>query len=538
MDTPGHADFGGEVERVLKMADGALLLVDAAEGVLPQTKFVLRKAFMHGLRPIVVINKIDRPDARPLDTLDQVFDLFVSLGASESQLDFPYLFAAGRLGFARRDLSEDSRDLRPLFETILSHVPPPPSDVHSPLRIQVANIDYNDYVGRIAIGRIFQGVIRRGETYEMIGQDGSRRREKVTRLEVFEGLERVETDEAAAGEIIALSGFEEVHIGDTLCAGESAEPLPPIPIDEPTLSMMFLANDSPFSGREGRFVTGRQLWERLQREALRNVAMRVEKTESPNRFKVSGRGLLHLGVLIETMRREGYELQVGKPHVISRQIEGKLCEPFETISIDVPETFLGRTMELLGSRKCSLERMSQHAGHCHLEFVGPSRGLIGLRNRLLTATRGEAVMHHSFLEYREYAGDLPGRVNGVMVASESGRVTAYALLQLEDRGDFFVVPGEEVYEGQIVGEHCKDNDIAVNVARTKHLTNIRSSTKEHTEVVKAPRNMPLEEAMEYIEEDELVEVSPKAVRLRKKLLKERDRIREARNREKASAPAG
>ena len=533
IDTPGHSDFGGEVERVLKMADGVLLLVDAAEGVLPQTKFVLRKAFLHGLRPIVVVNKIDRGDARPHEVLNQIFDLFVELGASNEQLAFPHVFAAGRLGFAKRELEDESSDLRPLFETILTHVPAPVGDPLAPLRIQVANLDYNDYVGRIAIGRIYQGSIRVGATYTAIAQHGARRQEKVIRLEVFEGLQRKEVREAQAGEIVALSGFAEAHIGDTLCEGEEAEPLAPIPIDEPTLSMLFLSNNSPFSGREGKYVTSRQLKDRLDREALRNVAMRFEDTGEPDKFVVAGRGLLHLGVLIENMRREGFELQIGKPHVITKEVEGKLHEPYETVMVDVPEQFMGKVIELLGNRRCIMEHMSQHAGHCHLEFSGPSRGLIGLRNRLLTATKGEAVLHHSFLEYRESAGDLPERINGALVASDSGRVTGYALLNLQDRGEFFVEPGDEVYEGQLAGEHCKDKDIAVNVCKEKHLTNVRSANKEQTDKLKARRPFSLEEALEYIEEDELVEATPKSIRLRKKLLYERERIRDGR--EKASA---
>jgi GTP-binding protein len=531
IDTPGHADFGGEVERVLSMADGCLLLVDAAEGVLPQTKFVLRKAFLHRLRPIVVINKIDRADARPHEVLNQVFDLFVELGASNAQLDFPHLFAAGRLGFAKRELEEESRDLRPLFETILRHVPPPSGDSAKPLRLQVANLEYNDYVGRIAVGRISEGTIRAGASCTAIGQDGSRRTERVVTLEVFESVARQAVETAGAGEIVALSGFSEVHIGDTLCSEPEAQPLPPLPIDEPTLRMVFHANNSPFSGRDGRYVTSTQLKARLQRETLRNVALKVQETEEPDKFVVSGRGLLHLGILVETMRREGFEVQIAKPQVITKPADGKVHEPYETVTVDVPEEFLGKVMELLGARYCQLEHMSQHAGHCHLEFIGPSRGLIGLRNRLLTATRGEAVLHHSFREYREAAGELPRRANGVQVASDSGRVTAYALLNLQDRGEFFVAPGEEVYEGQVVGEHCRDKDIAVNVCKAKHLTNVRTSTKEQTEKLKARRDMSLEEALEYLEEDELAEATPKAVRLRKMLLKERERIRQQREKQ-------
>lgn len=525
IDTPGHSDFGGEVERVLKMADGAILLVDAAEGVLPQTKFVLRKAFMHGLRPIVVVNKIDRPDARPHEVLDQVFDLFVELGATNEQLAFPHLFAAGRLGFAKKELEDDSKDLRPLFETILGHVPPPPGDATAPLKIQISNLDYNDFVGRIAIGRIFQGTIRQGQTYFCIAQDGKRRSEKVIKLEVFEGLQRREVQDAGTGEIIALSGFEEIFIGDTLVEGESAEPLPPVPIDEPTLSMMFLANNSPFCGREGKYVTSRQLKDRLDRERLKNVAMRIEPMPEPDKFMVFGRGLLHLGVLIETMRREGFEVQIGKPHVITKEVDGVLHEPFESVIVDVPEDYMGKVIELLGYRRCVMEHMTQHAGHSHLEFSGPSRGLIGLRNKLLTATKGEAVLHHSFLEFRPWAGELPARSNAVQVASDSGRVTAYALLNLQDRGEFFVEPGDEVYEGQVVGDLGKDKDIAVNVCKEKHLTNIRAASKDATVKLKAKITFSLEEALEYIEEDELVESTPTSIRIRKKQLKERDRLK-------------
>jgi len=535
IDTPGHADFGGEVERVLKMADGVVLLVDAAEGVLPQTKFVLRKAFLHGLRPIVVVNKIDRTDARPDEVLNQVFDLFVELGASHEQLDFPHLVASGRAGFAKRDLKDESKDLKPLFEVILSHVPPPPGDADAPLRMQVANLDYNDYVGRIAIGRIFQGTIKVGETYTAIQQNGQRRQEKIVKLEVFEGLQRREVKQASAGEIVALSGFEEIYIGDTLCAEENAEPLAPVPIDEPTLSMVFQVNNSPFAGQDGKYVTSRQLKDRLEREKLRNVAMRIEDTGEPDKFQIAGRGLLHLGVLIETMRREGYEVQISKPHVINKEIDGVMHEPFEAVVVDVPEAFMGKVMELLGSRYCQMAHMSQHLGHCHLEFVGPSRGLIGVRNRLLTATKGEAVLHHSFLEYRPVAGDLPTRINGVQVASDPGRVTTYALENLQDRGEFFVEPGEQVYEGQVVGEIGKDRDIAVNVTKEKHLTNIRAASKDATVKLKVKINFSLEEALEYIEEDELVEITPKFIRIRKKQLKEKDRLKSLRAKAEVTA---
>ena len=530
IDTPGHSDFGGEVERVLSMADGVCLLVDAAEGVLPQTKFVLRKAFSHGLKPIVVINKIDRADARPHEVLNQVFDLFVELGATDEQLNFPHVFSIGRQGLAKREMEDEAKDLRPLFELIMSHVPLPAGDETAPLKVQVANIDYNDYVGRIAIGRIDQGSIRAGQTYTMISQDGRRRTERVTKLEIYEGLARKEVQSADCGEIVALSGFEEVHIGDTLAEGENPDPLPPVPIDEPTLTMMFMSNNSPFSGQEGKFVTSRQVRDRLEKEALRNVAMKLEQTAAPDVFKVAGRGLLHLGVLIENMRREGYELQISKPHVILKEQDGRTLEPIEAIAVDVPENFMGKVIELLGTRRCIMENMTQHQGHCHLEFKGPSRGLIGLRNKLLTASRGEAVLHHAFLEYGDYRGPIGGRSTGVTVASESGQVTAFALVNLQDRGEFFVGPGELVYEGQVVGEHCKDTDIAVNVAKAKHLTNMRNANKENVDCLKAKRVFSLEEALEYVEDDELVEATPKSIRLRKRVLLEKMRLKDERER--------
>jgi GTP-binding protein len=528
IDTPGHSDFGGEVERVLSMADGVCLLVDAAEGVLPQTKFVLRKAFGYKLRPIVVVNKIDRQDARPHEVLNQIFDLFVECGASNEQLDFPHVFAIGRQGLAKRELEDEATDLRPLFDLIVSYVPEPKGDPDAPLRVQVANIDYNDYVGRIAIGRIVDGTIKVGESYAMISQDGKSRRERITKLQVYQGLGRREVESATAGEIIAYSGFEEVYIGDTLAGGENPEPLKAMPIDEPTLSMMFIANNSPFSGQDGKYVTSRQLRDRLMRESLRNVAMKIEQTDVPDVFKVSGRGLLHLGVLIENMRREGYELQISKPQVIMKEVDGKLLEPLESISVDVPELHVGKVIELLGTRRCVMENMTQHLGQSHLNFKGPSRGLIGLRNKLLTATKGEAVLHHGFAEYGEHRGPIGMRQNGVMVASESGAVTTFALQNLQDRGEFFVEPTEPVYEGQLIGEHCKDNDIAVNVAKTKHLTNIRSANKEATETLKSKRRFSLEEALEYIEDDELVEATPKSIRLRKRVLQEKLRLKEER----------
>jgi GTP-binding protein len=541
IDTPGHADFGGEVERVLRMADGALLLVDSAEGVLPQTKFVLRKAFLHGLRPIVVLNKIDRPDARPDEVLNQVFDLFVSLGATAEQLDFPFLYAAGRDGRAHRQLNDDNRDFKPLFETIVAHVPPPRGDRNKPLKMQTANIDYDDFVGRIAVGRIMQGVLRRGAVYTLIGQDGSRRTERVVAVRVFEGLRRVDVETAEAGDIVLLSGFEEVRIGDTICEDENDTSLSPVPIDEPTITLRFHANNSPFSGREGRYVTSRQLKDRLDRESRRNVALRIapvrEEGFGADAYDVAGRGLLHLSVLIENMRREGFELQIGKPHVIFHRENDQLLEPFETAHVDVPEEFLGKTMELFGARRFTAVLVEAHGGRRRVEFRGPSRGLIGLRNRLMTATRGEAVLHHAFCEFAPFAGPLPERVNGSLLAVETGKATAYALMNLQDRGSFFVEPSEEIYEGQVVGVHCKENDLTVNVAKAKHLTNIRNSNKEQTEKLNSKLVLTLEEALEFIAEDELVEAAPKSIRMRKKMLSEKDRTRLARSNAKVENKA-
>lgn len=532
IDTPGHADFGGEVERVLMAAEGALLLVDAAEGVLPQTKFVLRKAFACGLHPLVVINKIDRPDARPYEVLNQVFDLFAELGASDRQLDFPHLFACGRAGYARRELTDESGDLRPLLEAILRYVPPPAGDPDAPLKVQIVNLDYNDYVGRIAVGRIYEGTLHRGQNYTWISRDGDRLPRRITTVRIYRGLSQVEVDEAPVGEIVLLSGHDKVNIGDTISGEEDGEPLPPTAIDEPTLTLRLCPNDSPFSGREGKFVTGRQLRERLEREALRNVALSVEplreKGVAGEAFDVSGRGLLHLSVLIETMRREGYEMLVGKPHVVLRRENGRLREPFETAYVEAPEEFMGKVLELFGSRKFVAADVQQHQGRCRIELRGPSRGLIGLRNRLLNATRGEAMFHHAFCEYAPHAGPLSDRLGSVLIAHETGKATAYSLFNLQDRGSFFVAPMEPVYEGQIVGVHGKDKDIVVNIAKAKHLDNIRSSTKERTDKLNAAVPLTLEEALEFVAEDEWVEVTPRAVRLRKKILSAAERSRSVR----------
>lgn len=530
IDTPGHADFGGEVERVLKMADGALLLVDAAEGPLPQTRFVLRKAFECGLRPIVVINKIDRPDARPMEVLNHVFDLFVELDADDATLDFPTIYASGRQGIATTDLAVAAEDLQPLFRTILQHVPAVEVEVEVPLQMLVVTLDYSDYVGRIGIGRVFAGKIRKGQRIALLKHDGRRIDDTVAQLFTFDRLGRVETDEVSAGDICAVVGLEDVDIGDTIADLDNAVALPPITVDEPTLDMVFRINDSPFVGQDGTYVTSRQLRDRLMKELESNVALRVVPSqEKRDEFHVSGRGLLHLSILIENMRREGFELAVGKPRVIYREVDGKSLEPIEYLVIDVPSNAVGPVMELVGNRRAECLKMDSRGESTHLEFTIPARGLIGLRTRLLNATSGTAIMHHNFYDYQPNRGAIPARVNGVLISTETGRSTAYALENLQERGVLFVGASETVYEGQVVGEHCRDNDLPVNVCREKKLTNVRSATAEKSIILKPPRQLTLEQALEYIEEDELVEVTPRAIRLRKVFLKEADRRRVARH---------
>jgi len=529
IDTPGHADFGGEVERVLKMADGALLLVDAAEGPLPQTRFVLRKAFECGLRPIVIINKIDRPDARPTEVLNAVFDLFVELDADDATLDFPTIYASGRQGIATTDLSIPATDIRPLFDAIMNHVPPPKDDDSGPLQMLVVTLDYSDYVGRIAIGRVFAGKIRKGQKIALIKDKGERIDDTITQLYNFDRLGRVETDEVRAGDICAVVGLENVDIGDTIADFENPVALPPIRVDEPTLDMLFRINDSPFVGQDGSYVTSRQLRDRLMKELQSNVALRVRPSEDrKDEFFVSGRGLLHLSILLENMRREGFELSVGKPRVITKQVDGKVMEPVEYLVIEAPPASIGAVMEAVGNRRGECLKMDGRGDTTHVEFTIPARGLIGLRTRLMNATSGQAIMHHNFYDYQPIRGNIPGRANGVMVSTEMGRTTAHALENLQERGALFVGAGEQVYEGQVVGEHCRDNDLPVNVCREKKLTNVRSATSEKTIILKPPRQMTLELALEYIEEDELVEVTPAAIRLRKMLLKEADRKKYAR----------
>ncbi|RIK66192.1 MAG: translational GTPase TypA [Planctomycetota bacterium] len=533
IDTPGHADFGGEVERVLKMADGVLLVVDAFEGPMPQTRFVLKKAFEYHLRPILVINKIDRPDARPKDVLDETHELFLDLGANEECLDWPVIYSSAKMGFARRHLIDTNNDIEPLFEEIIRSVPAPSGEVEKPVQMLVASLDYSEYVGKIGVGRIFNGVLRSGQEIMLISRDGHRCQEKVDTIYTYEGLGRKKTDAAEAGDIIAVTGLPDVGIGDTITCPEDPHPLPIIPVDEPTLTMVFSVNTSPFAGRDGEFLTTRHIRDRLMKELQSNVALRVEDMPQKDSFRVSGRGLLHLGVLIETMRREGYELMVGKPKVIYREIGGKKCEPIEYLVVDVPTSMSGAVIELAGGRRGEMLKMDTKETICHLEFTIPARGLIGLRTRMLNATRGEAIMHHSFYEYEHLRGSIPTRHAGVMVAIESGRVTAYALENLADRGVMFVRPGDEVYKGQVVGEHCKDDDIDVNVCREKKLTNIRAASADKTVVLKPARDLSLEAMLEYIEDDEWVEVTPKICRMRKRLLDPIERKRAVRAEAKA-----
>jgi GTP-binding protein len=528
IDTPGHADFGGEVERVLMMADGALLLVDAFEGPMPQTRFVLRKAFEVGLRPIVVINKIDRPEARPAEVLDEVLDLFIELHAGDDALDFPTIYASGAQGYASLDPAKRPSDVYTLFEAILAHVPPPQGDCTAPAQMLITTLDYNDYVGRIAIGRVHAGTLRAGSPVTVIHRDGTQSKEQIGELSVFDGLGRQRVDSVEAGDICAIVGLDSVDIGNTVADFERPTPLPLIRIDEPTLHMTFRINDSPFCGRVGKYMTSRHLRDRLEREIQLNVALRVEPGQTPDEFMVSGRGLLHLSVLIENMRREGYELAVGKPKVIYRELNGKKTEPIELCYVDVPNQHVGAVMEMMGGRRGICTNMESRGESSHLEFTIPARGLIGLRNRLLTATNGTAITHHSFYEYEYLRGSIPGRSNGVLISMETGQVTAYALEGLSDRGVMFVSPGDQVYKGQIVGEHNRDNDLEVNACRAKKMTNIRAAGADKTVVLKAPRELTLEIALEFIEDDELLEVTPDAIRLRKRLLSEQDRRRAAR----------
>ncbi|TVR84835.1 MAG: translational GTPase TypA [Rhodospirillales bacterium] len=530
VDTPGHADFGGEVERVLSMVDSVLLLVDAVDGPMPQTTFVTRKALAHGLRPIVVVNKVDRPSARPDWVVDQTFDLFDRLGASPEQLDFPIIYASALHGWASREAGARDGGMIPLLEAIAEHVPPPAVDPDAPLQLQVSALDYSSYLGVIGIGRIRRGRLPRGATVAVAGADGSVRRGRVLQVLGFHGLERVEREDAAAGDIVAISGIEGLRISDTLCHPDAVAPLPPLVVDEPTIRMTFQVNDSPFNGREGRYVTSRNLRDRLEQELLHNVALRVEPTDSPDRFQVSGRGELHLAIFIETMRREGFELAISRPEVILKTLDGVTCEPWETLSVDIDEGHQGAVMERLGERRGELRDMVPDGqGRVRLEYLVPSRGLIGFRSEFLTVTSGTGVMVHAFERYAAMAeGELARRSNGALVAMATGKALAYALYNLQERGRLFVGHGTEVYEGMVVGIHTRGNDLVVNPLKAKQLTNIRAAGSDENIILVPPIVPTLEYALEFINDDELVEVTPKSIRVRKKLLKEHERKKAAR----------
>ena len=528
IDTPGHADFGGEVERVVMMADGALVLVDAAEGPMPQTRFVLDKALQAGVRPIVVVNKIDRPDARTEEALDEALELLAELGGEEQLDSAAYVFASAKDGYATADPSQPGTDMRPLLDLLVDRLPGPEVDTDSPLQMLVQTLDWNEFVGRIAVGRVRAGTIRAGQTIDL-HQRGGVRKQKLSGLYVFDNLGRVPTDSAEAGDIVAIEGLGDVEIGDTITITEVGKPLPRLRIDEPTLEMTFSVNSSPMVGREGKFVTTRQLKARLEKELERDVALRVEMVEGAEAYAVRGRGVLHLAILIENMRREGFELSVGKPRVVNQIINGKKHEPFEALAVEVPTEVMGPVMELVGFRRGQVEQVQQRGEYTLLRFVIPSRGLIGLRTRLLNATRGTAIINHRFESYRPIEGEVPRRSNGVLVSMVSGKAMPFAMFALQDRSELLIRPGTEVYEGMIVGENCRDNDLVVNPCREKKLTNIRAAGSDENVILKPPRDMSLEAALEYIEDDELVEVTPDSIRLRKILRRESDRRRRQRS---------
>lgn len=527
VDTPGHADFGGEVERVLNMVDGVLLLVDAFEGPMPQTKYVLRKALEQNLKPIVVINKIDKPDARVAEVEDEVLELFMELDANDEQLDFPVIYANGRDGIAKTDMADEGTDLQPLFKAIIDHCPCPKGDLEGPLQFMVTTLDYDDYVGKIAIGRIVRGSMKPNQNVLIVDGE-SQRKAKISRVYTYEGLNRVEREDGASmGDIACIVGIPDIKIGETVADPTNPEALPKIDIDEPTLSMIFYVNDSPFAGQEGDFVTSRHLRDRLFREVQTNVSLRVEETGSADAFKVSGRGELHIAVLIEEMRRQGYEMQIGKPSVITKEINGQKCEPLEALTIDVPQEFMGAVMERLGTRKAEMVNMVDIAGYTRLEFIIPARGLIGFRSEFLTATKGNGIMYHVFHGYAPWKGDIPGRTRGSLVAFEAGETTAYGIYNLQDRGTMFISPAQEIYLGQVIGESNRDVDIDVNPCKKKHLSNTRSSASDEALRLVPPRIMSLEQALEWINDDELVEVTPKSIRLRKAILDKHDRKKAA-----------
>ncbi len=526
VDTPGHADFGGEVERALKMVDAVVLLVDASEGPLPQTRYVLSKALEAGLPPILVINKIDRPDARPQEVLNEVYDLFIDLDAREDQLDFPVLYTNGKLGLASTEAATLGTDLQPLFETIIQTAPPAPGDADGNLQILVTNLDYSDYLGRLAIARVFNGTLKTGDEVTVSKRDLTLEKVKITKLFTYSGLKRVDTEQTTVGDIIAIAGIPGITIGESLTSIENPAPLPLIVIDEPTIAMQMSVNNSPFAGREGSLVTSRNIRERLDKELLTNVSIRVEDTGSPESFKVLGRGELQLSILIEMMRREGFELMVGRPEIVTKRVDGKLMEPVENLTIDIPDNFVGTVIERLGPRKGEMVKMASHGyGRTRMEFKIPSRGLIGLRSELLTETRGTIIMNSIFDGYMPYLGEIPQRPSGALISDRVGPTTTYALNGLQDRGVLFVPSGVEVYEGMIIGEHSRDNDLDVNVVREKKLTNMRASSADDALRLVPHRAMNLEQAIEFIAEDELVEVTPKSLRLRKKILQANRRPR-------------
>ena len=524
VDTPGHSDFGGEVERALKIVDGVMLLVDASEGPLPQTRYVLMKALEAKLPPVVVINKIDRADARIQEVLNEVYDLFIDLDATEDQLDFPVVYTNAKAGIAKNSPDDDSTDLRPLFDAILKSIPPPAGNPESVLQLLVANLDYSDYLGRLAIGRVFSGVLKHGDEVAIAKLDGSLQTTRITRLYSFEGLKRVDETIGRPGDILAIAGVEGITIGETITSVENPKPLPHIQIDEPTISMMFTINTSPFAGREGQYVTSRNLRDRLDKELLTNVSIRVEEAGGPDVFKVMGRGELQLAILIEMMRREGFEVAVGKPEILTRTVGGKVMEPVELLVIDCPESFVGVVIEKLGGRKGKMSKMVNHgSGRVRLEFHVPSRGLIGLRSEMLTDTKGTAIMNSLFHGYIDWQGEIPTRPTGALVADRPGKTTGYAIFNLQERGEIFVTPGIEVYEGMVVGENARDADLNVNIVKEKKLTNMRASTADEAIRLVPPRILNLEQAIEFIRDDELVEVTPQSIRLRKKILKANQR---------------
>ncbi|MCM3536879.1 translational GTPase TypA [Priestia endophytica] len=536
LDTPGHADFGGEVERIMKMVDGVLLVVDAYEGCMPQTRFVLKKALEQNLTPIVVVNKIDRDFARPAEVVDEVIDLLIELDATEEQLEFPVVYASAINGTASRNAEKQDENMESLFDAIIEHIPAPVDNSEEPLQFQVAMLDYNDYVGRIGVGRVFRGTMKVGQQVALMKVDGSVKQFRVTKMFGFIGLKRVEIEEAKAGDLIAVSGMEDINVGETVCPVDHQEALPVLRIDEPTLQMTFLVNNSPFAGREGKFVTARKIEERLMSELETDVSLRVDPTDSPDAWVISGRGELHLSILIENMRRQGYEIQVSKPEVIIKDIDGVRSEPVERVQIDVPEEYTGSIMESMGARKGEMLDMTNNGnGQVRLIFMVPSRGLIGYTTEFLSLTRGYGIINHSFDSYQPMqAGQVGGRRQGVLVSMETGKASSYGIMQVEERGVIFVEPNTEVYEGMIVGEHSRENDLVVNISKTKHATNVRSATKDQTVTMKKPRIMSLEESLEYLNEDEYCEITPESIRLRKKILDKNEREKSAKKKKLAN----